>query len=460
MATEARLPGSFRDPSGFLFTRSGILYRQVNRVYQAHYDLLLSSGLYDRLVTEGSLIPHREAEVASAQPEVAYKVLQPEPVRFISYPYEWCFGQYKAAALATLKLQRRALEHGMCLKDASAYNIQFHHGRPMLIDTLSFEPYREGEPWVAYRQFCQHFLAPLALMARVDIRLSQLLRVYVDGVPLDLASALLPWRTRLSPSLQLHLHSHARAQARYAQEQAKPKGARVSRLALLGLIDSLQSSVRGMRWSAGGTEWADYYAETSYTAAGAEAKSKLVGEYLERAAPRTVWDLGANTGKYSRLAPSGAFTVAFDVDPAAVERNYREMVKAKEVGLLPLVLDLTNPSAGIGWANAERSSLTERGPADAALALALLHHLAISNNVPFAKIAAFLRRLCSWLVIEFVPKEDPQAQRLLVTREDIFNEYTRAAFEQEFGRHFNVVASSPIPDSARVLYLMQAREPQ
>ena len=188
--SDNRVAASFRDPSGFLFTRAGTLYRQVNQYYQADYDLLMKSGLYAALVKAGLLVRHSEATVEPREPALAYKVIQPERVQFISYPYEWSFSQYKDAALATLAIQKRALESGMSLKDSSAYNIQFHRGKPVLIDTLSFEIFREGEPWVAYRQFCQHFLAPLALMALKDIRLSQLMRIYIDGVPLDLASQL------------------------------------------------------------------------------------------------------------------------------------------------------------------------------------------------------------------------------------------------------------------------------
>src|SRR6185436_4959816 len=189
-----QLSASFRDPSGFLFSRGGILYRQVNRAYQKEYARLMESGLYEKLVKAGLLIPHVEVDQPPAVEVDALKVIQPDRVPFISYPYEWSFGQLKSAALATLSIQKRALKMGMSLKDASAYNIQFVHGKATLIDTLSFEVYEEGEPWVAYRQFCQHFLAPLALMALKDVRLNQLLRVYIDGVPLDLVSELLPTR--------------------------------------------------------------------------------------------------------------------------------------------------------------------------------------------------------------------------------------------------------------------------
>ncbi|MCK4632380.1 MAG: SAM-dependent methyltransferase, partial [candidate division Zixibacteria bacterium] len=180
-------PGSFRDPSGFIFTREGTVYRQVNKSYQNDFDLLISSGLYQKLIDKKLLVSHDEVEIDSGQSELAYKIIRPEQVPFVSYPYEWSFSQLKDAALTTLRMQKIALKHGMSLKDASAYNIQFIGNRPVMIDTLSFETYREGSPWVAYKQFCQHFLAPLALMSRTDVRLSQLLRVYIDGIPLDLA---------------------------------------------------------------------------------------------------------------------------------------------------------------------------------------------------------------------------------------------------------------------------------
>jgi len=157
-------------------------------------------------------------------------------VPFISYPYEWSFSQLKAAALATLEIQKRALAFGMSLKDSSAYNIQFVHGKPILIDTLSFEMYQEGLPWVAYRQFCQHFLAPLALMSYRDIRLNQLLRVYLDGIPLDLAASLIPFRTRFKLPLQLHIYLHARSQRHFSAKAVdgyKTRG-KVSRQSLLG----------------------------------------------------------------------------------------------------------------------------------------------------------------------------------------------------------------------------------
>jgi hypothetical protein len=451
------LGASFRDPSGFLFTSEGILYRQVNQAYQENYTQLMDSGLYEKLVNSGLLVPHQEVDIEPAVPGKAFNVIQPKRLDFISYPYEWSFSQLKDAALTTLKIQKIALKFGMSLKDSSAYNIQFNQGRPVLIDTLSFEVYQEGKPWIAYRQFCQHFLAPLSLMAYTDVRLEQLLRVYIDGVPLDLASRLLPARTRLVIPLLLHIHMHASSQKRYASKTVDTSR-QVNRTALLGLVDNLETGVRGLKWSPGGTEWGDYYEDHNYSAAGLEHKKQLVGKFLEHIQPKIVWDLGANTGFFSRVASDlGILTIAFDIDPAAVEKNYLECVSRGEQNILPLVLDLTNPSPDIGWNNRERMSLLVRAPTDAVLALALIHHMAISNNVPLGRLASFFHQLGEWLVIEFVPKNDSQVQRLLATREDIFPDYTVEGFERAFTEKFDLVQSEAIQDSERRLYLMRRR---
>ncbi len=451
-------PASFRDPSGFLFSRGGILYRQVNRAYEGEYVKLMESGLYERLVKAGYLIPHIEVSQPPLESESSFKIIQPERVPFISYPYEWSFGQLKSAALATLTIQKRALKADMSLKDASAYNIQFVRGKAMLIDTLSFETYHEGQPWVAYKQFCQHFLAPLALMALKDVRLNQLLRVYIDGVPLDLASELLPAKTRFNFGLLTHIHLHAGAQRKYSGEEVKSRGGSMSRQAMTGLIESLESTIQKLDWTPRGTEWGNYYDITNYSDAAFEHKKQLVGEWSARLKPALTWDLGANNGEFSRVAGEhSAFVVSWDIDPAAVEQNYRQMKKDKTENLLPLLLDLTNPSPAIGWANRERDSFGQRGPADLALALAVIHHLAISNNVPLPQVAEFFAESCKWLVIEFVPKQDSQVKKLLASRVDIFSNYTREGFESAFKERFEIREAVEIREAERVLYLMERK---
>lgn len=459
--TSIKTAGSFRDPAGFLFERDGTLYRQVNRSYKENYDRLLASDLYTNLSDAQLLVPHAEQDVEPLDRSSAYKVLQPERIPFISYPYEWSFSQLQDAALLTLAVQRRALEHGMSLKDATAYNVQFRNGRPIFIDTLSFEVYQPGEPWVAYRQFCQHFLAPLALMSLTDVRLNQLSRANIDGVPLDLASRLLPWRTRLDVGLALHVHLHARFQAASGistEQDAAPRG-RFARTSLLGLIDSLESAVRKRRLSLPKSIWSDYYQENTYTKVAAEQKGRLVARFLDHVAPGIVWDVGANTGVYSRLAGDrGIPTISFDLDPACVERNYLEARKRGEANVLPLVLDIFNPSPAIGWQNQERMTLFDRGPVDLVLALALVHHLVIAGNLPLDEVAEFFRRVARWLVIEFVPRDDPQTRRLLQAHRGISHDYGQEAFEQCFQEHFTMIESAPVPETGRSIYLMKRRD--
>jgi hypothetical protein len=296
-------------------------------------------------------------------------------------------------------------------------------------------------------------------MAYRDVRLSQLLRVHLDGVPLDLARALLPARAWLNLHLLLHIRVHARYQRRYeGRGDAAAKLRPVSRRSLAGLLAALRSAVRRLDWKPQGTQWALYYEGDSYSERSSQHKRELVARYLERIDPRAVLDLGANIGIYSRIASDrGIPTLACDVDPACVERNYREVRARRESNLLPLVLDLTNPSPAIGWANRERATLPERRPPETLMALALIHHLTIANNVPLPRIAAYFASLSKQLIIEFVAKSDPKVQTLLATREDIFPDYTREGFEQAFAEHWIIDEAVPIEASERILYRMHRR---
>lgn len=452
------ISASFRDPSGFVFIRGGVVYRQVNGAYAPAYDILMRSGLYAELARKGYLVPHKEIRDVRGNPG-AYKILRPERIPFISYPYEWCFSELKDAALAMLAIERIALKYGMTLKDASAYNIQFKSGKPILIDTLSFERYREGAPWVAYRQFCEHFLAPLALMSRREIRLGQLMRIYPNGIPLDLASKLLPWKSWFAPATFFHLHLHARSQRKYGQKKVDVgSSAGFDRKAMDAILEDLGKGIASLTWQPQGTEWDEYYDNTNYSKAAAEEKFVAVERYINAVRPRMLWDIGANEGYYSRAASKrGIETIAFDIDPASVEKNYLSMKLAGEKNLLPLILDATNPSPALGWNNKERSSLIERGPADLVLALALIHHLAISNNVPFEMVAEFFSNICKALIIEFVPKDDSQVRRLLRNRGDIFDWYNQESFEEKFKRYFVTSDLYHLPTSKRIVYLMKRK---
>ena len=389
----------------------------------------------------------------------AYKLLRPRQVPFISYPYEWCFSQWRDAARTTLRIQELAIEHGMILKDASAFNIQFLDGTPVLIDTLSFELLGEPQPWVAYGQFCRHFLAPLALMSYRDPRLGRLLQTHLDGVPLDLASALLPRRTRWRLWLRIHLHWHAASERKFKDATKADAGRKSYSLnSPRGLVASLQGAIERLAPPHSVEDWASYYGGTVTGGDYVAHKEKTVRAWLTELRPDMVWDLGANTGLFSRIAAGlGAYTVAFDSDPGCVDLNYLAARKSGEKKLLPLLLDLANPTPALGWDNTERMSFTRRGRPEVVLALALVHHLALANNVPLDRIASFFAGFSPRLIIEFVPKTDPNAQKLLRVRADIFPGYTQAGFESAFGQYFVIERTEPMANSERVLYRMIRR---
>jgi ribosomal protein L11 methylase PrmA len=451
-------PGSFRDPSGLVFERDGQIYRQVNRSFAAEWDAFTSSGLGDRLIRKGLLIPHEEVGLSMALDERAYRVIRPRRVDFISYPYEWSFSALKDAALLTLSVQEEALDAGMTLRDASAYNVQFVDGKPILIDTLSFEP-GGSSPWAAYGQFCRHFVAPLALMAYRDVRCGLQLRSFIDGIPLDLAAALLPGRTRLRLGLAVHLRAHARAERRVREDQAaRAAQARVSKTGQRALVDSLRRTVEGLRWKAPGTAWAGYTTRTSYSAEAAADKARLVREMLVATSGERVWDIGTGTGAFSEMAVSaGKRVIALDADAVLIERLYLASRTGLIHGILPLLMNFTNPSPGLGWAHRERRSLEDRGPAPVVLALAVVHHMAIANNVPLPEVGAFFASLAEELIVEFVPKEDPQTASLLASRPDVFPDYSVEGFREAFGHRFAIVRESAIADSSRSLFVMRRR---
>jgi hypothetical protein len=447
---------SYRDPDGFIFESNGQILRQINPSYAEDYERLMKSGLYEALIGRDLLIPHREIPLSEHGRSAAYKVIQPDRVPFISYAYEWSFSQLKAAAIASLEIMETALAHGMMLKDCNSFNIQFQRGRPVLIDTLSFMSYQQGMLWPGYRQFCQHFLMTLALMSYCDPRLNALLARFEDGIPLDLGCELLPLKARFSVGLLVHLFIHSSVDRRAKSAQGAVRQTRPTTTSLIPLVANLKRSVERIKPPRFKTAWEEYERVCLYSQGDRAKKKAFVEECLESVDPGTVWDLGANVGTFSWLAArQGASVVAIDNDHAAMERLSQQVTAQNEPNILPLVIDILNPSPPIGWENAERSALLDRGPADLIMALALLHHVVIGANVPLPKVARLLARLGNHVVIEFVPKADPQVELLLAHRRDIFPDYHQQGFEDAFGEHFRIVRSEVLDDSPRILYQME-----
>jgi len=451
--------GSFRDPAGQVFLHRGAVHRLVRPGFAADYDALIASGLYRDAVERGLLIAHEEidpAEVATSEP--VHRLLRPVQVPFVSYPYEWCFAALRDAALLTLELARLAARAGLRLKDASAYNVQFFGSQPVFIDTLSFERAPDAGAWPAYYQFCRHFLAPLALASRGDTEVGRELRVHLDGLPLRLASERLPRSTWLRPGLLAHLHLHAASErpAVARRAQRSQRAPQVSANGQLALLDHLEGVIRRLPTPMGETTWRDY--EQSVSPASAAHKAELVNAALDELQPTTVWDLGANAGRYSRLASGRDIpTVALDVDPRAVELAYERARTGRDRHLISLRMDLTNPSPALGWRCEERMSLLQRGPCDLALCLALIHHLALGEGIPLGELARGLRSLAQALLIEWVPPSDPQALGLLARRPGAAGAYTQQEFEAAFGREYAIASRVRVRDTERTIYLLRAK---
>ena len=456
--TAQPLDSSFRDPSGFVFEKDGILYRQVNKIFSDDFDNFIRSGCYDHLIKKQWLIPHEEIDKNFTGSPGWYKTLKPQRIPFITYPYEWCFDMLKDAALLTLQLTKESTQFGIILKDATPFNVQWLDGKPVFIDTLSFERYDESKPWIAYRQFCENFLSPLLLMHYSRQPLQSLSSAYPHGMPLSLTRSLLPWRSKFSFHTYLHIHMHERLSSRSAGKENQKENTLVfSGKKLFHLLDSLYSLTNSLQWKGDATTWDQYYEEANQRDDYVLQKKKIIIEWLSQLSGiASAIDLGANEGVFSfLLAAKNMKTIAADSDHSSINRLYQKTKKEKEKNILPLLIDLANPPSAIGVNNKERTSFIERTNCDLGSALALIHHLSIGKNIPFGKIAELFRSLADQLIIEFVPKADPKIQLLLKQKKDIYDDYDEENFVHSFENYFSVHKKQEIGNSGRTLYLMK-----
>jgi SAM-dependent methyltransferase len=359
----------------------------------------------------------------------------------------------KDAALLTLQLQQESMEHGMSLKDATPFNILFEGCRPVFIDTASFEKYNPEQPWVAYHQFCTCFLAPLLLASYHSPQMIRMLQLYPEGIPLSVCASLLPGKSRLSSLAFLHIHLPGQLSKGKGVKGSQP----FSSQKLKRILAHLEKGITHLKLSQKLTAWSDYYQETILSEKYLLQKEQLVAEMISRISFYTAVDLGCNTGQFSLLLTKlGKRVIATDFDPLCIERLYL-IHRNVDSGITPMVTDLMNPSAAIGFDNDERSSFKSRVKGELVMALALIHHLCISHNLPFVKLAAFLSAMGKYLLIEFVPKEDVKVKLLLEHREDIFTTYNIQDFKQVFSRFYEILREEPVPGTHRVMFLMEKK---
>jgi ribosomal protein L11 methylase PrmA len=448
-------PSSYRDPSGFLFYKDGTLYRQVNKSFAADFELFNSSGLYNELAAKELIVRHAVIQENLTQSAEWHTTIQPEFIPFISYPYEWCFDMLKEGALLTLEANRAAIQKGMILKDASAYNVQWHQGRMRFIDSLSFEKYDETKPWIAYRQFCEQFLAPLALMHFLKLPLHPLFMAWPEGIPVHIASKMLPFKSKLHLHSFLNLHLQSSVSSGNSSQK---KPASFTRNKMLNLLRSLEEAVRHYQLSMPTGVWSGYYLEARERADYVDRKKEIIESWLSHHNFKTAIDIGANEGIFSFILSNKAIeTVSADFDHYSVNRLLSE-VKLKDVkNILPLCMDFSNPSSATGVNNEEHASFLSRTDFDLALGLAVIHHLAIGKNIPFDKIAKLFHQAGNTIFIEFVPKTDEKIQLMLQQKKDVYSWYNEESFVQAFQQLFETERRELIGNSGRILYRMKRR---
>ena len=420
------------------------------------WELLGGTRLFREGVAGGRIVATERAEDVEP-PDGFAAVLRHERIPFVSYPYEWSFSMLRDAALLELDLLLAALDEGLTLKDASPYNVQFRGARPVLIDVGSFERLRPGEAWAGYRQFCTLFLNPLLLQALRGVPFNARLRGSVDGIEPDELRRLLSRRDLVRRGVFTHVRLHASLERRYADRRRDVRGELRDAGFSLELVRAnarkLAKLVRGLEWEPD-SHWTAYDAP-GYEREDEERKAEFVREAASAVRPGLLWDLGCNDGRYTRVAVEHAdYAVALDADPGVVELLYRALRGEASERILPLVVNLADPSPGLGWRGLERKPLPERGRPGLILALALVHHLAIAANVPLAELLDWLRSLGGALVVEFVEPEDGMARRLLAAkREGSHPDYRRDVFERLLDERFTVERSVELAAGRRVLYL-------
>jgi len=460
-------PGSFRDRTSRIFYSNGAVFRVLDEQSLKEWETLSSSKFFRGFIAEGKIVGTERVEsdnslnVTDTQNWKA--VLRHQTIPFISYPYEWSFGMLKDAALLHADLLKAALKEGMILKDSSAFNIQWNGASPVFIDIGSFEGLRKGEPWVGYRQFCQMFLYPLMLQAYKDINFQPLFRGQIDGFEPEDFNKLMSFRDLFRKGVLLHVFLQAKAQMKYADTRKNVKNTLqsvgFSKELINNNVSNLRKTIEKLSWKRSRSQWSNYMNEHSYSDADHESKKSFVHEVTASRQWNLVWDLGCNTGTFSRIvAENSRYVLAMDTDHLAIEFLYQELKKEGNSKILPLVCNVADPSPNLGWRELERKNLISRGKPDLVVCLALIHHIVISSNIPLNEFIDWLASLESSLIIEFVTKDDPLVRKLLRNKEDQYRDYEKNYFENCLSASFEIIQSTELKSGMRKLYYAKPKE--
>ncbi|MFI5154760.1 MAG: hypothetical protein ACHQEM_01155 [Chitinophagales bacterium] len=451
-------PSSFKDPSGFIFNQHGQYYRHIHKEYAPDYKLLMSGGLHEKLVAKKFLIPHTEINENLSGVADWHITLLPEQLAFITYPYEWCFDQLKDVALICLDILRTSIDHGMILKDATPFNFQFHHGRARLVDTLSFVRYDSEKPWIAYRQFCESFLFPLLINHYLQLDGQRFLSIYPEGLPVNMVAKMLPARSRFKLSVWLHVYLQNKISQRHQKNGKSPIA--FSKDKLIRLIDHLQSIIGMLKINMdANSDWNNYYVETILGSDYLQAKERIFRELIHGLEFESALDIGSNDGYFSKiLAENKTLVIASDNDAQCLNGLYLKTKSMPGQNIIPILVDLANPSAQSGFRNRERKSFGDRTSSELVSVLAIIHHLVLSRNIPIPDIAILCAELAKkFLIIEFVPLTDSKSVQLIKRKEKFHSPYNVAAFEEAFLEYFDIERKESIPGTERMMYRMKRK---
>lgn len=463
--TAAINAGSFRDRDGRVYHFQDRVLRGLSDSALQNFRQLQEKSFYIKLVESGKVIGTREipAEENPLPDDVQAQwagFLEHDPVPVISYPYEWTFSMLKAAASLQLHLVERAVSNGFTLKDATPYNIQFVNRKPVFIDIPSFEPLLQGVPWSGYRQFCEMFLFPLFLQAYKGCNFQPFMRAAINGIDVQVAATLFGFRDRFRKGVMSHVWLQAKLDRRFGGSsedvRSSLKSAGFNRELILVNVRKLQKLVRKLAWQAAGSQWGDYTKFHNYSTDDHVRKEEFIQAAISVEKPHTVWDIGCNTGQFSRIsAQECRQVVATDIDHVAVERLFLDENTPENI--LPLIQNVVDPSPNWGWRGRERSDLQSRSQPDLVLCLALIHHVVISANIPLEEFIDWLAGLTDKLVIEYVSRQDEKVQILLRNKEDKYRDYNRESFETNLRRHFDIRVQQQSNAGNRSLYLCVKR---
>ena len=461
-----REAGSFRDRANQVYYVDGRVLRGLSETALAHWHALVGQKFFQKMLKKGrvigtELLAGDDGLGATIAKDGWSGVLEHRTLPMVTYPYEWTFGMLKDAALLHLDLLEELIENDWILKDATAYNVQWIGPKPTFIDVVSFEPLQKNAPWIGYRQFCMMFLIPLLLKAHRDIDYIPFLRSDLEGISPAEAVKFFSFPGLFKKGVFMHVYLHSKLQVAYSDDQPKKrdvsnKKVKHTKAMVLGTIQGLRRLVKRLKLKNQPTTWGDYDQKHSYSDESFEQKQAFVQRHVEKKHWGMIWDIGCNTGTFSKLcSPFADSVLSIDGDAMAIEKLYQQQKREEKSNILPLIMNLGNLSPNQGWRGQERKALEERGTPDFLLCLALIHHMVISANIPMRDFLAWIRSLDSDVILEFVGPEDEMTQHLLKNRVNQYTDYTEENFDSIASEMFTIVEKMPLKSGRRQIYYLQ-----